>query len=354
MSPGLLFSYHRPASASRQCTFAPINGTFQGFCYDHRHPGTIAPVSSWSVPIVRHAVPVFNLYGEQQAWPTPDLVHCESIEVRSRLHDWHIRPHQHSGLFQILYVRRGSAQVQLDGRRDVLQAGQVLVVPQGCIHGFDFEHDTLGLVLTLAQPLLDKLTAPLEGGIEMLSRPCATPQVAAQEATWIGTLFDGFDREYQGTSAHRRAGMEALLAAILVWLLRHLPTTSQAQLLTARNATRHFVRFGALLDAHFKEHRAVSFYAQQLGVTPAHLNVVCRDIGGRSALAIMHERLLLEARRSLVYTSMQVGEIADALGFSEPAYFTRFFKRATGLAPMAFRTAAADLLPGASATAHEK
>ena len=290
-----------------------------------------------------HAIPVFNLYGEHQAWPTPDLVHCESIEVRSRLHDWHIRPHQHSGLLQILYVRRGSAQVQLDGRRDVLQDGQVLVVPQGCIHGFDFEHDTLGLVLTLAQPLLNKLTAPLEGGIEALSRACWSPQVDANDSAWIGATFDAFDREYHGVAPHRTAAMDALLTTILVWLVRHLPTAIQTQSTLTRNATRHFVRFGELLDTYFREHQPVSFYASKLGVTAAHLNVVCRDVGGRSALQIMHERLLLEAKRSLVYTTMQVAEISDALGFSEPAYFTRFFKRATALAPLAFRMAAADV-----------
>lgn len=125
------------------------------------------------------AVPVFNLYGEQRAWPTPDLVHCESIEVRSRLHDWHIRAHQHSGLFKILYVRRGSAQVQLDGLGSRLCNRQILVVPRGCIHSFAFERDTLVLVITLARPLLNRLTASMAGGVDVLPRPCWTPQVDA-------------------------------------------------------------------------------------------------------------------------------------------------------------------------------
>ena len=292
---------------------------------------------------MHNSIPVFNLYGERHAWPTPDLVHCESIEVRSRLHDWHIRAHQHSGLFQILYVRRGSAQVQIDGRRGVLQAGQVLVVPQGCIHGFDFEHGTLGLVLTLAQPLLNKLAGALDGGIGALSRPCWSEPERDATGPQIGATLDAFDLEYHGDAEHRTPAMEALLTTILVWLMRHLPVTAQPKPAPTRNATRHFVRFRELLDEHFREHRPVSFYAATLGLTAAHLNVVCRDVGGRSALEIIHERLLLEARRSLVYTTMQVGEISDALGFSEPAYFTRFFKRATSLAPMAFRLAAGSL-----------
>ncbi|MGU1569351.1 helix-turn-helix domain-containing protein, partial [Pseudomonas aeruginosa] len=49
-------------------------------------------------------VPVFKLYGAPLEWPTPDLLHCESIPARSRLHDWEIKPHRHADLAQLLYV----------------------------------------------------------------------------------------------------------------------------------------------------------------------------------------------------------------------------------------------------------
>lgn len=51
-------------------------------------------------------VPLFQLYGENQAWPGADLLHCESIPARSRLHHWEIKPHRHAELFQLLYVQR--------------------------------------------------------------------------------------------------------------------------------------------------------------------------------------------------------------------------------------------------------
>jgi AraC family transcriptional activator of pobA len=54
-------------------------------------------------------------------------------------------------------------------------------------------------------------------------------------------------------------------------------------------------------------------------------------------LQLINQRLLLEAKRNLVYTTLTVYQVADSLGFSEPAYFSRFFKRATGLTPKAFR-----------------
>lgn len=57
-------------------------------------------------------VPVFKLYGAPLEWPTPDLLHCESIPARSRLHDWEIKPHRHADLAQLLYVRKGWARAR--------------------------------------------------------------------------------------------------------------------------------------------------------------------------------------------------------------------------------------------------
>ena len=56
-------------------------------------------------------VPVFKLYGEQIGWPTPDLLHCESILQRSSLYEWHIRVHQHAELVQLLYLHKGQAEI---------------------------------------------------------------------------------------------------------------------------------------------------------------------------------------------------------------------------------------------------
>src|SRR5690606_8800050 len=81
------------------------------------------------------SVPVYQLYGEREQWPTPDMVHCELIADRSKLHDWQIKLHQHHGLVQMLYLKGGDARVGLDGRYQDMQAGQLVVVPQMCVHG---------------------------------------------------------------------------------------------------------------------------------------------------------------------------------------------------------------------------
>ncbi|MEY3722084.1 MAG: hypothetical protein RL618_2603, partial [Pseudomonadota bacterium] len=70
-----------------------------------------------SSPTPAAEVPIFQLYGENRAAPTPDPIHCESIAERSRLHNWEIRPHRHHGLFQLLWLEDGRARCVLDEAR---------------------------------------------------------------------------------------------------------------------------------------------------------------------------------------------------------------------------------------------
>lgn len=281
-------------------------------------------------------VPTYQLYGEQQVWPTPDMVHCESIADRSRLHDWHIKPHKHNGLFQFLYLKRGTARVHLDGQETVMRAGQILIVPENYIHGFQFDFDAVGYVLTLAHPLIIRLTKAMEGGMAGLSHPCFHIVGNDEESDYLGATFDAFVREYRGNVLHRNLLVETLLATIVALLSRHL---RHARILSQRRSqdNPHFTKFCSLMEEFYAKHYSLDHYANQIGITTAHLNLLCRRIAQKSALELLHERILLEAKRSMIYTSMTISEISYAIGFTDPAYFTRFFKRATGETPKNFR-----------------
>ena len=115
---------------------------------------------------IESTIPVYELYGEEQQWLTPDLLHCEAIATRSRLHNWEILPHSHHGLLQLLWLEQGEALLQLDDWKGELAAGGVLIVPQHCIHGFQFSTDAQGIVITLAYPLLESLGADLSTALQ--------------------------------------------------------------------------------------------------------------------------------------------------------------------------------------------
>lgn len=295
------------------------------------------------MPPPRPPVPVFKLYGEREQWPTPDMAHCETIAERSVLHNWQIRPHRHHGLFQILFLRSGRARMRIDDDEIEMRAGQVALVPQMCIHGFSFAPNARGNVLTLAYPLIERRGGDAGAVLLALRKPYLHTLPGGEEGAGLRAQFNAIDREYRSVGAHRDLALESLLAVLLAWLARQIAPPSM-QALPAARGTRHFAGFCRLIETEYARQHPVSWYARQLGITAAHLNALCRKTAGQSALHLVHERLLLEARRNLVYTSLSVGQVSDALGFADAAYFTRFFKQRTGLSPRAFRTHAASAL----------
>ncbi|HUH88737.1 MAG TPA: helix-turn-helix domain-containing protein [Pusillimonas sp.] len=288
-------------------------------------------------------VPVYQLYGENEHWPTPDMVHCELIADRSKLHDWQIKLHQHHGLMQLLYLKGGDARVGLDGRYQDMHAGQLVVVPQMCVHGFRFAPNAVGHVVTLGYPLANRLAQGIDdaGLLPVLPH---VHTVRPEQSTRIDMLFDILQEEYLCNRPDRSALIESMLTTLLVWVRRQMHTSALEPAQAADRGRRHFSTFNELIEKHYAEQWPVERYARQIGITPAHLNNLCRQIVGHSALELIHQRVVLAAKRNLVYTSMTISVVSHTLGFSDPAYFTRFFKREVGVSPREFRRQAATLL----------
>jgi AraC family transcriptional activator of pobA len=136
------------------------------------------------------------------------------------------------------------------------------------------------------------------------------------------------------------AVIEAGLATALLLTGRAIAAGLGHARAAASRTLQHAQRFRTLLDRWFREERSIAFYAGQLGITPTQLNRVCREVLDTSALGALHARLVVEAKRDLAYTLLDIKQIALTLGFADAAYFTRFFTRQTGLSPSAFREAA--------------
>lgn len=284
---------------------------------------------------VANSVPVFTLYGEERDWPTPDLLHCESILQRSSLYEWHIRMHQHAGMVQLLYLHKGRAEIEIEGKITVMTDACIQVVPALCVHGFRFSPGTQGYVLSLALPLLSRLESQFGRQLDVLSQPQCIP--VKQSRGHVRALFTALREEYCEERDAREMMLHSLLGTLLVWLNRQcLPTpVAEGKAERKRSVMRHFSR---LIESHYREHLPLAEYARLVGLSATHLNYLCREFHGCSALSVLHQRLMLEARRNLQYTTMTITQLSDYLGFTDVTYFSRFFRRYSGVSPKTFRS----------------
>jgi len=279
-------------------------------------------------------VPLFQLYGENQAWPGTDLLHCESIPARSRLHHWEIKPHQHAELFQLLYVQRGQAQVEIEGVRSVVDEAAIQVVPPLTVHGFRFSADIQGHVLTFGTALVADLEQRLGAPLSVLTKAACYP--LGMDRVRLRNLIETLQQEYQGHEPSRVTLLEALVTALMVWISRR-QQLGQAPRNRDERDRQLLGQYLRLVEAHYREHLSVEDFAARMNIQSLQLNQLCRALSGQTALQVVHQRLLLEARRNLIYTRMSIGQLSDSLGFSDPTYFARFFKRLSGQTPNGYR-----------------
>ena len=274
------------------------------------------------------AIQVYNLFGEHA--DLPDVVHCETIPARSVLHDWRFPPHRHARLHQLLLIDSGGGQATLEGRAFALAPMRLINVPVGSVHGFSFVRGTEGWVLTIATEVLDEVLMPSEGLTSVLGQPTVLRGTAAMRAA-MKQIFS----EFAGQHFARAHLLRSLAGTLFGLVAREL---SNGDGLKGSTATPDLLqRFHDLVEQHFLQHWTVAQYADALSVTPTHLSRLARAATGHSASRVIQNRIVREARRNLVYTNLPISAVAYALGFKDPAYFSRVYSTATGFSPRMFR-----------------
>jgi len=291
--------------------------------------GTVGHLYDSNMRQVPDTVRNYSLYGESEH--LPDVMHCETIAERSVLHDWELAPHRHDRLHQLLLLRSGGGMTRLDDRELALARGMLVNVPPGTVHAFTFEAGTQGLVVTLADAMLDELLARDPEVRRVLGRSWM-----AGAGAEIDEVMTQLAQEYAARSPARALVLRGLGATLLGRAAR--VAARNDPLFTADMSESHLLqRFEALLEAHFRDHWRVADYARALAVTPTHLSRVARAATGGPASGLIDARLIREARRQLAFTHLSVASIAYTLGFADPALFSRVFTRVVGISPRAFR-----------------
>jgi AraC family transcriptional regulator, transcriptional activator of pobA len=284
------------------------------------------------------AIPTYDLYGEKTGDSPRFWLHCETIPSRSSLHHWEIGLHRHEQFFQILYIEAGSGDAIFDDVVHAIVAPAVITVPPLSRHGFRFSKNIDGYVFTVLTSHLKTMPADHSRFGEWLSIPRLTMLLADHaDSRYIADTLHRLAAE----AAARSMGPADLCEAYLTSALRLAAGVSAAgqgdEDGGATENERRLNRLTGLIHQHFRSHKPASFYANALGISPTHLNRIVKQLTGGSTQTLINGKLIDEAQRELLFTQIPVQEIGFRLGFSDPAYFSRFFLTRTGLSPRQWR-----------------
>lgn len=286
------------------------------------------------------AIPSYVLYGEPSGSAFPDCLHCERVSERSRLHNWSIEPHRHRGLHQFFWIAKGSVVVTSDTSQRALKAPALIMNAPMSVHGFEWEAESDGYVITVPTVSLENSLPPQTGLLGRLDRSLFLQYSSERSsAATAQSLFEAIDGEYRGREEGRVQALLCQVGLLALLVIRAAERRQKSVSEPPHSRVAMGRRFVELVESNYWKHRPLSFYAIRLGVSVTHLGRICRGHFGISSQSILHDRLILEAKRNLAYTSASVADIASDLGFRDAGYFSKFFASQVGDTPSSFRKA---------------
>ncbi|MCJ0875086.1 helix-turn-helix domain-containing protein [Streptomyces sp. AP-93] len=242
-------------------------------------------------------------------------------------------PHRHT-FYEIVYVTGGRGAHVLDLVHKSVEPPELCVVTPGQVHRWADAEGLVGHVVLFNEDFL--LSHPQDAAAlrTLATRPGHAP---GDQAGPIAALLAEMGREYR----ELQAGYPGVLRASLhILILRALRACAPGRAVAARGRAAELAAdFTRLIGLPGGTRRSVGSYAQELGLSQGHLQTLVRHATGRTPGELIRQQQTLEAKRLLRGTQLTVRQVAVEVGIGDPAYFSRFFRRETGMAPGAFRTA---------------
>lgn len=240
--------------------------------------------------------------------------------------------------YLLVLLTAGELHLSLDFEELVLGAPALLLISPGQVHRLRGSVVPQGWGVSFEPSLVNEETrAVLEQHLRQPLPLAAQPAFCTRAETVLALLADC--QQAAAPTAHLGPALQALLAALLHLVAGLLVPLAPSGRAGATRGQELLGGFQRLLRQHFTAWKQPAQYAEALAVTPSHLNDTVKALSGRSVSQHLQARTILEAKRRLYYSDEPVKQIGYALGYEEPVYFGKLFKKATGLTPQQFRHA---------------
>lgn len=230
------------------------------------------------------------------------------------------------GFYEIIWFQKGSGTHYVDFNQYAIAPGTIFFISPGQIHSFDTKHDQEGYVLKICAELFD----------DFVSLSCVTVQdkdSAALEML-IGAMQEELKKE--DSLGHREA-LHALVKLFVIMVRRSYAEINPSAPNPHKVSYKAFLNFRKLIEENYCRLHTVKDYASLLNVSSKTLTLYVNECSKYSPLELINNRIILEAKRLLRYSVLSVKEIAFRLGFEDPSYFAKFFKRLVKQSPADYR-----------------
>ncbi|RAJ06581.1 AraC-like DNA-binding protein [Chitinophaga skermanii] len=248
-------------------------------------------------------------------------------------------PHRHSFYHMVLFTE-GKGHFTIDFERFEVKPGTIYCMAPAQVHGWEFEGNVDGYVVNFSEDFFrhylvdaDYLERfPFFNG----NAQDGVLQLSVAGAKQIAQVFEQVIAEVHSKNVLGIDLIRSYLQTLFALLGREAFTVKGYHPLQHQNQVV-VENFRKLVNRHYQQYKLPKDYASLLYITPNHLNALCKEALGKSAGEVIRDRVLIEAKRLLVNADESISEIAYQLNFIDNSYFTKFFKKYTGITPETFK-----------------
>lgn len=254
-------------------------------------------------------------------------------------------PHKHT-FYEIIWIDSGKSRQTIDYIEYELSPASLFFISPGQLHLFEEWEPLRGGSILFSEDffLLNQQDKDKLFELSFLDNFYANPLLkpTAENFADIRHTIELLCREQQ-RSDRSNTITQSLLHVLLAQIQRCIDLEDGQPL--SKKYVILYKKLKSLLDQHFAENLPVSAYADKLNITQHHLNLVCKQVTGKTASDVVRSRSMLEAKRLITFSDLTITEVASQLNFLDSSYFARVFRSETGLSPVAFKQAMSEKYP---------
>ncbi|MFH0736170.1 MAG: helix-turn-helix domain-containing protein [bacterium] len=281
----------------------------------------------------------FNgLYLQDQDYLSPDFIFSELIEARSSLFDWKVNSHLHTKLYQFFFIIKGKGVCLLPNSDQKFNDHTILIIPPSYLHGFDWQPNSFGHILTVSSRLVETLLKYSPLVLAKFSQPNIITELNNNlNFDNCINLINNINIELANQNTERFPMLKFQFGQLLLNIFRSCPKIDTFVPKGNHTTLNIFNNFQKNIQKSGFTQKTIMDYAKEINVTSVQLNKICKDIADKPAISIINEHFISEIKLNLIHTTLSISDICYQLNFNAPAYFTRFFKKHTGLSPKEYR-----------------
>ena len=248
------------------------------------------------------------------------------------------KPHRHDFFVTVIFTA-GQGIHEIDFQKYDVSAGSIFFLAPGQVHSWELSADTDGYIFFFSQPYyeLHYVNQKLKD-FPFFNAPGFSRklQLQSEELLSMIHLFQAIECEHQSQKVMKQNFILSLITQIYIHAVREF--SKDDQLIQASNSAyfKHYQDFENLLETFFVSEKSISYYASMMDISPKHLNRITQTTVQKTASQVITDRVMLEAKRMLIYLDEDLVEIAFRLGYEEYSYFARVFRKNTGITPSHF------------------